>query len=170
MSKKISGIDWTPIILVAAAVGGVWYVFKNGNPFASSANSGNNASIDSNTTAAASSTLATLQSQGQTPDLSQAQASSIATVVYNEGLDGSDSAMNQIESSIIQCFNDADYYLVMQMFGTKQAATSVWSTCALLGFNCQAMDLTSWLKAVLDSDHREAVNEYFAASGMTVRI
>lgn len=170
MSKKISGIDWTPIILIGVLGGAAWYFLKNGNPFASTANSGNNAAIDSGTASSTASTLATLATSGTNPTLSAAAASGIANDIYTQGLDGSDLATEQIVQDLTQCQNDADITLIAKYFGTKQAATSFFSTCNLLGFNCQALDLPSWIKSVCSNDEIAEINYHFQGEGMSYQI
>jgi len=167
MKRKISGENTNLIVggVVLLAVGtGLYFLFKNGNPFASNANSSNNQAIDQNTASSTASTLNTLAQQNVTPSLTAAQASGLATDIYNKGMTGD---QQTIISDLNQCVNDADIYLIMQYFGTKQAATSFLSTCNLLGFNCSALDLPSWVKSVLDQDQIDQINSNYQQDGMS---
>lgn len=166
MRKKMgdnTGLIVGGVVVIGVGIG-LYFLFKNGNPFASAANTSNNAAIDANTSASTASTLNTLAQSNIVPQLTNAQASALATDIYNKGYTGD---QQTIISDLNQAVNDADIYLIMQYFGTKQAATSFLSTCNLLGFNCAALDLSSWVKSVLNSDQIAQINSNYQQDGMS---
>jgi hypothetical protein len=163
-SQRVGGgADYIlPLGLVALAGIGLWMLFKNGNPLASSANSENNKQIDQQTT----STLQTAYtaSAGSVPQsLQDTELNAMATTIYTDGLSG-DTADIVMQLSNVN--NITDLYRLMQLFGTKQAAATFWSTCNLMGFNCQSLDLASYVHTVVSSDQLTQINQNFSGNGI----
>jgi hypothetical protein len=98
-------------------------------------------------------TLTALASSGIVPTLSSAQAASIANTIFNAGLTvnpGSSQGAATIFNLLAQSQNDADIYLIMQNFGTRKVSNSAWSLCSLVNLNCDALDLDSFVTAILN--------------------
>jgi len=150
------------ILPVGLAIGG-YLLLKNLGLFGSQDNASNNTSIDSSTTTANQASLAQVNSQGVNQTLSNGQLSSIATDIYNEAIAN---GQDQIVSDISQLKNIADLYALKVAYGTKQLASSAFSTCALFGFDCQSMDLDTTINQTLDATHLQAANAYLSSAGI----
>jgi hypothetical protein len=96
-------------------------------------------------------------------ELSDQELNSLANTIYSSGADNDGDA---VVSSLGQLANQADWNRLYQLFGTKEASTSWFSTCNLLGFNCQAMDLGAWCSAILSFQQKQAVNSMFNEAGI----
>lgn len=163
--RRVSGAaDYVlPTILgVGALVGIVWLV-KNGGfskILESGANTDNNKTVDQNTQAAGQK-LPTLNTT-----LSDAALSGIATSIYNAGSSNDGSA---VAHELQLLGNTADFNRLYQLFGTKQGSTSMFSTCNLLGFDCQSLDLYAWVNSILSTDQRDEVNSLLSANGINAQ-
>lgn len=150
-----------PVIGVAAVGGLLYWFFKNGGIpglLQSGAGTQNNTGVDNATNAAGKN----LSTQGQTR--SDADINGVATQIYNAGSSNDGGA---IAKALQQLGNQADYNRLYQLFGTKQASTSTFSTCNLLGFDCQSFDLVAWVNAIVSDDQRNEINSMLAANGIT---
>lgn len=168
MRKNIGEINYTPIILVGALGVGVYLLWdKISSVFGgSAANAGNNQGI---TDAAAGSVVSDINAQtaaGGIQTMPNAQASGIASQIYSLGISGnpvSQSDQDRMVQLLIQVNTPLDLLTIEKYFGTKQAGSSWFSTCNLMGFDCQAYDLSAWLGATLDSAHITKLNNYLSA-------
>jgi hypothetical protein len=164
MGKKVSGAADYLVPLGILAIGGlaVWYFFKKGIPglLESGANTQNNTSVDSSTAAAA----AQLPTAGQT--LSDADVNGLATTIYNAG---SSNDSTGVIHALSELTNTADFNRLVQLFGTKSGSTSSFSTCSLLGFNCQSFDLYTWVRAILSSGEISELNSLLSANGINAQ-
>lgn len=163
--KAIGKFDWTELIVPAAIIGGGYFLLKKVGVF-SNANSQNNSAIDAQTAAANAAAISVAKSSGINQTVSQAQLNSLAIDIYNKGV-ASDVDQDGIVNDVIQVNTLVDLLALKQAFGTKQANAGSWlSTCSLIGLNCQAYDMDSFLKAVLDSSHINTINGYLSAQNI----
>lgn len=157
--KKVGDSNgWVVPVIALGGVGAILYfVFKDGNPFASGANTANNTGVDQQTAAAG----AAGSTAGQA--LPDSQINSIATAIFNAGA-GNDG--DTVSRQLALLVNQADFNRLYQIFGTKQGSTSMLSTCAWLGFNCQSLDLGAWCNSILTDDQRSEINATLSANGI----
>jgi hypothetical protein len=162
MSKKVGAANWVWPVVGVAAVGGIlWWLYKNGGIpglLESGAGAANNQGVQAATQAAG----ASLSIQGQTR--SDADINGIATTIFNAGSSNDGGA---IAAALGGLGNQADYNRLYQLFGTKKASTSSFSTCNLLGFDCQDFDLVAWVDAIVSADQKNEINSMLAANGIT---
>ena len=161
MKRSVGKIE--DYILPAGLLLGGYLIAKNFGLFGSADNSGNNSSIDSSTTNANAASLAQVNAAGVNQTLSQSQINSLATDIYNQAIANN---QDQIVADISQLENIADMYALKVAYGTKQLASSAFSTCALLGFDCQSMDLDTTINQTLDAAHLQAANSYLSSVGI----
>lgn len=168
MSRKVGDVDYSKFILpVALVIGGV-YIIKKLNPFSGGPTGAENSTLDANEKAANAATLQQLASMGQHPSASDAQLQGLASQLWSLGTSensagkASQSVQDQMRDAIESIVdNTADWISIKSYFGTKQAATTIFSTCYWLGTDCVAFNLDSFLQSALDEDHINDLNEYF---------
>lgn len=153
-SKKKAAVSgsygW--ILPVGIVVAGYLILSKLGL-FGQSGTGANNAAATSTITKGTTTTLAALAQQGINPTLTAAQAASIANTIFSAGMSVSStdsSGVSTIFNLLGQARNDADIYLIMQNFGTRQAGANWYSACALVNMNCDAIDMDSFVTLILN--------------------
>jgi uncharacterized membrane protein YdcZ (DUF606 family) len=154
-SKKKSIGDASGYILPIGIVAAIAFVLYKLGLFSGTATGtgANNAAATQTIAAGTASSLQQLAAKGVTPSLTQAQAASIANNIFNAGItvtDQSNAGVSTIFNLLAQCQNDADIYLIMQNFGTRQVSNSSWSLCSLANINCDAIDLDSFVTGILN--------------------
>jgi hypothetical protein len=172
--KKIGSIDYTPFVLLGALGIGAYFLWSKLFPGGSGAaqNEANNAAITASTQGALQSDIATLQSQGATQTISNAEASGIASQLYDLGISGNpvpQANQDKMQNLIIQVNSQLDYDTIAQYFGTKNANTG-FSFSNLFGSNNTSYDLAAWLGATLDAAHLATVDQFFSAQGISAYV
>ena len=172
MGKQVGEINYTPIILVGALGLGVYLLWdKISAAFSSAANTGNNQAITDAANSSVQADIAAQTAAGGIMTISNAQASGIASQIYSLGISGNpvaQSDQDRMVNLLIQVNSKLDLLNIEKYFGTKQAGSSFFSTCNLLGYNCQAYDLSAWLGATLDSAHIAKLNNFLSAQGIGI--
>jgi hypothetical protein len=146
-----SGQDYSKYIIPGAIVIGGYVILSKLGLFGDTGTGANNQQLTAGIAEATKKTIADLASKGVTPTLTQAQAQSIADNVFNAGLYQDTGYVATIFNELNLAKNDADIYLIMQKFGGRKVANSSWSLCSLLNLNCDAIDLNSFVTAVLNN-------------------
>jgi hypothetical protein len=71
----------------------------------------------------------------------------------------------------MQCQNAADWYALVQAFGTKQFNSGgSFTMCALLNMGCDSYDLPTAIRSVLTSDELATINSYFSNAGIGITL
>jgi hypothetical protein len=178
--KKISG-DYGWILPVGLLGLAAYLLYKFTGIFSGSGAAKNAEQATSTITAGTKTTLASLAAQGQVPTLTAAQGAALANDIFNAGLtvntgglfsSSNTSGVAQIMNDLIQCRNDADLYLIMSNFGTRQVSLDEWSMCSITGFECDALDLQSFVAnifnyAQIPGDQLADLNSQLASNGLT---
>lgn len=167
-SARLSGEgsqDYSKYILpVGILVGGYLVLNKVFGFFGKDTGTGQNNTTVTNTIAQGTAkSLADLASKGIQPTLSAANAASIANNIFYTGLQvtaNNTSGIAAIFNLLNQAENDADIYLIMQNFGARKVSSSDWSLCSLANVNCDAVDLDTFVTAILTN---------FNVPGLTIR-
>lgn len=157
-------IEYEKYIVPVALVVGGYLVAKKFGLFGSEANDNNNSQIDSTTAAGVNAALQAAQNAGDFATLSDSQIAGMASTIYTLGT--SDGDTDTIKYTVIQCNTLTDLLNLIKAFGTKNVATSSFSTCALLGFNCTSVNLSGFLRATLTADQMNQINGYFSSMGI----
>jgi hypothetical protein len=159
---KVSGTsDYILPLGLLALVGYVAYKFLG----PSAAGASNNATATAqNATAADAAYTASAAAVPQSMD--DVQLNSIATQIYNSATTGGTGDTDNVVYQLSLINNTTDFYRLWQLFGTKQMGASFFSTCSLLGFDCTALDLASFVKASLSTDQLATVNQNFEGNGI----
>jgi hypothetical protein len=92
-----------------------------------------------------------------------------ANDIYNIGATNdtlSFTQQSQIVNDITQANNMTDLQLLISAFGVKAVSSGFWTTCQFLGFNCNQLDLPSFVKTVLDGQHLSNLNQYLSDQGI----
>lgn len=163
MKRRIGKFDYEKLIVPGALLVGGYLVLNKLGLFGSPASAANNAAIDQSTGTTVAAAIVVAKSKGITQTIDDLQLSGIATYIYDSG---SSPDQDQVVSTIMEVQNIADWLRLIQLFGTKQASADFWSTCNWLGFNCQSLDLPSFLRLQLDAGHLSAINSFFQSIGI----
>lgn len=165
--RRVSGSDYGWILpLGVIAVGGyLVYQFMNSSSL-TTGTSANNATTDANTASTVANDLAASQAAGVQQTISDSTLSGYADTLFQ--LLGNGGDPGTIAQTVDQVNNMTDWLRLVQLFGTRQFATSSFSTCALLGLGCQSYDLQSALRAVLPASEIANINTYFSDQGIQV--
>jgi hypothetical protein len=158
--KKSMGDTTMDVLLIGGLMVGGYLIYESifGG---TGANSGNNSAIATQTAAANQTALAASQAQ-IAATLNSAQANSLATDIYNQGLLATLAGDLQIMEDLNQIQNITDLYAIKTAFGTKQGTGTMVSMCNIFGVSCQAMDLDTWLKVCLDPSSLQLINSQLA--------
>lgn len=169
-NRAVGKVDFEKYIIPAAVVIGGYVVLKKFGLFGSNASNSNNAAIAAQTDAANAASVSAAKAQGISQTVSDAQLASIATDIYNKAI-ASSVDQDGIVMDAIQVNTLTDLLRLKQLFGTKQVDINDhwYSTCSLLGINCEAIDLDGVLKATLDSSHLSTVNNFLSAQGINYK-
>jgi len=163
MAKKVGAVPkWVlPTALIAGGGLLLWWVWKNGGLtglLESKDNTSNNTGVDNATKAAGASVSTAGQSR------SDVDLNGIATTIYNAGSTNDGAA---VAKALQGLGNQADFNRLYQIFGTKKASSSTWSTCNLLGFDCQSFDLIAYVDDIVSDDQKQEINAMLSANGIT---
>jgi hypothetical protein len=164
MKRKISGDDYSGYILPLGLLVGGYFVAKNFGLFGSAANDSNNAAIDQTTTAGINAALGQDKSVQTMSDAVIAGMASSLFALYDTD------DPSQIRQIVIQCNTTKDILKLAQAFGTKEISDSSFSTCAFFGFDCQKVNLSGYLRAVLPQSEINIINNYFSGTGINYAI
>jgi hypothetical protein len=172
--KKMGSIDYTPFVLLGALGIAAYFLWEKLFPGGSGAqqNAQNNADITAATSSALATDIATLQSQNAVQTLSNAEASGIASQLYDLGISNTPVAQSDQDKMvrlIIQVNTQLDYDAIAQYFLTKSANTG-FSLSNFFGSNNTSYDLSGWLSATLDAAHIATVNNYFSSQGISAYV
>jgi hypothetical protein len=164
--RRIGAFDWTTLILPGGILIGGYIILNKLGLFSGSSANANSSSITASTTASVANSLAAAKASGDVQTLTQAQASGLATNIYNAGVaDPVD--MDMIQNSIISANSLTDLLLIIQAFGTKAAGGAL---CSLFGgvasSECSTYDLSGWVNATCDQSHINSINNYLANQGI----
>jgi hypothetical protein len=170
-SRKISGsFKWEKLIMPAAIIVGGYLVLSKLGLFGSADNSTNNQAAAAQTAAADQQAY---QSVGANPTLSESNAQGIADDIFTQATSSvwsnqvSADAQDKIVGDVVRSVqNAADWFLIKLQYGSRKIATSPYSTCALLGFNCQVFNLDATIKGALDQDHISDIAGFLNSKGI----
>lgn len=152
--KKIG--DASSYIIPLGIVGAIAFILYKFGLFSGTATGtgANNAAATAAISQSTTATLASLAASGINPTLTPAQAATIANNIFSAGInhvsDTDSSGVATIFNLLTQCQNDADIYLIMQSFGTRQVASSSWSLCYAANIACDAIDLSTFITGILN--------------------
>lgn len=166
--QGIGKFDATDLIVPAIVLGGAYYLITQ--VLGDGGTTSNNNAIDQNTAATVAADLAAAQAAGQTQTVSDSTLSSYADTLYQ--LMVSD-PINQaaILGIMISVNNQVDFSRLEQLFGTRKANTGPWySACALTSYQCDSVNLGTFLAVALDSTHRSEINSFYSMQGINSRI
>ena len=164
----VGKFDATDLIVPALVLGAVYYLVTQ--VLGDTGTTSNNSTVDSNTAATVAADLAAAQAAGQTQTIPDSTLSSYADTLYQLMVaDPLDQA--GILGIMIQPNNQVDFSRLEQLFGTRKANTGPWySACALTGYQCDSVNLGTFLSVALDSTHKSEINSYYSAQGINSRI
>jgi hypothetical protein len=172
MAKKVGSIDYTPIVLIGALGLAAYFLWNKLFPGGSGAaqNEANNATVAAGTTSSIQTDQASLKAAGGIQTLSNAEASGIASQLYDLGISGnpvSQTNQDKMVQLVIQANTQLDLLAIEQYFQTKNANTG-FSISNFFGSNNTSYDLSGWLNATLDPTHLATINEYMSAQGISM--
>lgn len=164
-------------ILALLGVGG-YFLFKKLSSGTLTAGGQNNAGINTSSAASAASDLAAVTAKGVKQALSDTTLNGYATTLYqllgsSGGPPLSPTDFTNFYTILTNIQNDADWYRMVQLFGTKQFNSGSWiSMCAVSGglVGCDSYDLPAAMRAALGPDQIGVVNNYFLYQTMGAKI
>jgi hypothetical protein len=163
-----------PLGIVALLGYGAYKLFSGGllsNLLGSKSNDTNNQAVAASNAQAVQNTLNQLKAAGDPSTINSAQAAAIANTVYTLGAKGNGYASSADQDTIVYDIINAssltDLLNIIQAFGTKQVSTGFWSTCSLLGFNCNAVGMPEFLHLCLDESHLASLNSFLSAQNIS---
>jgi hypothetical protein len=173
--KTMSGA--ADYIVPGAIVIGGYFILKHFGLFGNTATNANNKSITNTGAAAATSSIASLLQQGQTPNYLPSDYAAWASAIYSAGTTGTDlntglSAPSQaqqdtIVNAVINADNLLDLLYLIQAFGSKEVNTQgAFSQCSWGFGNCTDVDLPGFITLALDASHKNTINGYLAATNI----
>jgi len=171
--KKLGSIDYTPIIVLGALLGGAYYLVKSG--FFSSGNAINNSQLTAQNATAVNSDLQAAQASGEQQQQSNTSLQNIASSIYQFGTDSSeisvggtlsDTAQSNIVDQMSLIGSLVDLLLVIKFFGTKNVGTHWYSICNSLGVGCTAVNLNDFFDVVLSKQNIALINQNLAGNGI----
>jgi hypothetical protein len=134
------------------------------------------ASGQTNSTAAANTAATTAaafkaSSQAIPQSLTDTQLNSMVNTImadYNSNGDifSGTTYTDDIVTQMSNLDNITDLYRLMMLFGTQPVSTAYISLCSEFGYDCEQLDLGSFLKVVLTSDQLAQVNDDLAGNGI----
>lgn len=165
-------------ILIGAAIVGAYLLFKKIGSGTLTAGGQNNAGINSASATSSANDLANANAKGIIQTIPDTTLNGYATTLYqllgNSGSTPmSDSDFTNFYTMIANVQNDADWYRLVQLFGTKQFNSGSWlSACALSGglVGCDSYDLVAAIRAALGAQQIIVLNNYFSYRQMSARI
>lgn len=166
--KKVGAVDYSKYILPAGIlIGGVIIVSKLGL-FDKGALATENSQLSASETTSNLQTLQQLANAGEHPTASGAQLQGLASQLWSLGTseNSTGKASQGVQDAMLESLenivnNTADWITTKSYFGTKSAATTVFSTCYWFGSDCNVFNLDSFLQAAFDTDHINSLNQYF---------
>jgi hypothetical protein len=166
--RAVGKFDATDLIVPAIVIGAAYYLFTQ--VLGDSGTTANNSTVEANTTATVAADLAAAQAAGIKQTIPDSTLSSYADTLYQLMVaDPIDQA--SIFGIMIQPSNQVDFSRLEQLFGTRKANTGPWySACALTSFQCDSVNLGTFLAVALDASHRSEVNSYYSMQGINSRI
>lgn len=169
--RRIGSMDYTPIVVLGALGLGAYFLYNKLFPGGSGAaqNAQNNADVTTATTSALQSDIATLKASGGIQTLSNAEASGIASQLYDLGISGNpvpQANQDKMVNLVIQANTQLDLDAIAQYFATKNANTG-FSLSNFFGSNNTSYDLSGWLNATLDPAHLQKIDMYLSAQGLS---
>lgn len=175
--RKVGKADPMNLLTIAAVGVGGYLLYKYVLSGSQTGTGQNNAAIDQNTAASAAADLAAANAQGikqQLPDSElNGYADSIFQLIGNAGGDPTIDAGTaaSVDNMITQVNNDADWFRLVQLFGTKKYNSGgSFSACALLGLSCDSYDLPGLLRLTMPAGNLSSINSYFSDQGMSVNL
>jgi hypothetical protein len=178
-NRRVSGTaDTMNFILIGAAIVGAYFLFKKLGSGTLTAGGQNNAGINSSSASTSASDLASAQAKGISQTIPDTTLNGYATTLYQllgnaADVPMSDTDFGNIYTMIANVQNDADWYRLVQLFGTKQFNSGGWLTsCALSGglLGCDSYDLVAALRAALSATQVSVINNYFLYRQMSAQI
>lgn len=176
MARRRIGADygWVGPVAILAALGGLAYVAVKYLLPGPSGNSANNQGATDANAAAAKAAAAAATAAGVQPTLNANEMAGIANEVYTLGANATDgSVLGSMNNQLTQVNNIADLNGVISAFGTKQinATMSSYSMCAIVGLNCQAMGLQSFVDLIygafdIDGSYKQTLNGYLSSTNI----
>lgn len=167
--KAIGKFNWTDLIVPGLVIGGAIYLF-NQLDLGDTGTTTNNTTVDQNTAATAAAALAAAKAAGIPQTVSDTTLNSLANTLFQQmvadPVDQSAVLMN-----LVNVNTQTDWQRLYQLFGTRKANLATWySTCALTGYQCDSLDLVSFVKFSLDQQHRSNANSFFSEQGINASV
>lgn len=168
--RKVSGpFRWESLIVPGAVIIGGYLVLSKLGLFGSKDNEQNNQAVAAQTQQA---DQAALQQSGN-PTISTANAAAIADDIFLQATSSvfSNTVDRTAQDKIVQDIvgnvqNQADWFLIKVAYGSRKIATSPFSTCAVLGYNCQVFNLDATIKMAVDQDHVNDIHDFLISKGI----
>ena len=167
MKRSVGAINYNLVILAALGVGG-YYLYQKFFGSGNAQNAANNAAITTTTAQTTAGDIAAATAAGGVQTLSNAEASGIASQLYDLGISGNPVAQSDQDKMVrlvIQANTQLDLLAIESFFSTKNANTG-FSLSNIFGTNNTAYDLAGWLNATLDPAHLATVDNYFSQQGI----
>lgn len=166
--QRVGKFEASDLIVPAIVLGGAYYLFTQ--VLGGSGTSANNSTVEANTAATVAADLAAAKAAGQTQTIADSTLSSYADTLYQLMVsDPIDQAA--ILGIMITPNNQVDFSRLEQLFGTRKANLGSWyDACALTSFQCDSVNLGTFLAVALDSTHKSEINSFYSAQGINSRI
>lgn len=166
-NKKVGDIAGDLIMGAVVLVGGYFLftkLFGGG-----SGTTANNNLTTANTTATAAGDIATAKASGGKQTVNDTTLNTLANTLQQQIANQDDPS--NIVNNVVQVNTLVDWLRLVQLFGTRSFNTGSWySACNLTGYNCDALDLGSALRAALPADYIANINSYFSDQGINASI
>lgn len=175
--KKVGAVDYSKYILPVGLLAGGLIIAGKLGLFSKSTLDAENSTLANQESSANAATLAQLAAAGQQPTASGSQLQGLASNLWSLGTseNSTSKASESVQDAMIEAIenvvnNTADWVTVKNYFGTKKAATTMFSTCYWFGTDCNVFNLDSFLQSAWDTSHISALNQYFHEQNISYQL
>lgn len=167
--KAIGKFKWTDLLVPGLVIGGAIYLF-NQLDLGDTGTTTNNTITDKNTADTAAAALAAAKAAGIPQTVSDTTLNSLANSLY-QGMVANPVDQSAVLENLVMVNTQTDWQRLYQLFGTRKANMASWySVCALTGYQCDSLDLVTFVKFSLDQDRRNNANSFFSEQGINASV
>jgi hypothetical protein len=159
--------DASELIMPLLLLGGGYLLFTK--ILGAGGTGSNNSTVDANTAATSAAGVQQAAAAGSKQTITDSTLSTLANTLYYQ-FTASTPDQSGMLNNLIQVNTWADWQRLVQLFGTRRGDVnpSWYDACQLTGFNCDAVDLGTFINQTLDSTRKQELNSYFSAANIPV--
>lgn len=163
----MGSFDAGDLVMPLVVLGGAYLLFSKF--FGDNGTGSNNSTVDANTAATSAAGVQQAAASGSKQTITDSTLSTLANTLYYQ-FTASTLDQSGMLNNLIQVNTWADWQRLVQLFGTRRGDVnpSWYDMCQLTGYNCDAVDLGTFINLSLDATRKQELNSYFSAQGIPV--